>query len=741
MAKKFVKKNAELNFFQRIYRLYWFILPISFIIVVLLTIKTWIEYYTMSSLEKEKSAILRESKSVINQSKNDIALLKKYTNILDAFYDYKGSLINYELLFNTMEKYIPKKMERDNISVEYKDWILSMNVWWKIKWYESYLSLLTLVDKCTFMSNDAKESFTGVNKITFAWEWDSWETMMSEEKNIKLNFSFDVLWKNKVLQLNYYKEREKEFLTNWQLLYLFEIVNWNTNDVYIENNDYLGKVFAIVDKKNNFRLNVWKVLWLDENSLYKEGTATHFVWKYKNEQDVAKFLIKYLQWYKEKLKNYSNVFKWEKDFFINTRDKDYKKIRYWLLSWNNDPIIIDKEIKQIQTQIKQKQDEINHIKWNKWFIGGIFWGWDDNSIIEKYTNEIIELNKKITDLNKNKITIRKDENGNVIETNYLQELVDSKIEKLNKEIYKLDLIIRYNDFLLNKNINGYDNYFNNFSKLKGNKPLERKKIIWDDGKERLETIIEAKARIEIERETIDEKTWQSIGYIIKVEEMSIDDIIEMTNMFNINDPKLKLFFYDEIKSLEYENVENVLKNYKNEFDNFLKDIDKNKLDMLNLEKYKKNFYNDYYEYNLIDLFSSILMEFKKNNFNSNFVKEINNPNYNFSLEKSSIKTSYKRRLFLTFENDINTSNQIDVFASKERFIKEMNKVESFRNEINDLVLFNNWQFDCRKMDVKQEIRNIYNDVLNEKSNDSDKVKDIEKTNLLLDTMIIDMTLE
>jgi len=337
-----LKKGSEANFIEKIYRFFWFILPIFFMLLIFVMLYVWYKYYDLASKQWKLEKVNASYSDAISNNQSFIWLVSNYSKTLEKYNEYTASLVNYPILFKTVEKYIPKDMVRSSMTLEKVDgWNIKVLVNWKIEWYDSYLSLLTVVDKCNFMDQKQKDDFLALSKVELSEDGKN----LGNVKSLSLNFVFN-MQKNKILGTNFYKTSLKKFDQYWNYLYLQNITSWVKQDVWSENGiDYKEPLNKIIEDKNKYSEELSNLAKIDSNWFYIGWKVWNFIFEYKDQNKIFDFIIKDLQTQKTNLNillsdlfdDWIVKFKWKKD----TKEKNISDLKSKV---KKQIINIDKEI-------------------------------------------------------------------------------------------------------------------------------------------------------------------------------------------------------------------------------------------------------------------------------------------------------------------------------------------------------------------------------------------------------------
>lgn len=247
----------------------------------------------------------------------------------------------------------------------------------------------------------------------------------------------------------------------------------------------------------------------------------------------------------------------------------------------------------------------------------------------------------------------------------IKENLKEKLLTLEEDIIKLYILKQYYNYLLNNN-----NYLNSFTNIKEN--TEKKYTIWD------------------KEVTADE-------YILNL--INTEILPEDTDLLN---DTLKLYPESEREAKQ--------KELYLQYVEFTKTIDNEKVNLLDINKYKDKYYELFYKYNNYDIVNTVLNYYITNtNFNNKFLEKIENNFLNLKIENNLL--SFKNRFILNIKNDLTLKTNMLAIMNTEWFVNEMNNLESFLKETEDVYTFNNNNIECLVKDTKKDARKIYEGVL------------------------------
>ena len=479
-----MKKNAKIWFIYKIRKYLWIVLPISIIIVFIGLIILWYLYYQKHSeyiISEEKYNKLNTQLKQFNSKKKEIL---DYTAKKTAYTDYINNTLNYNLIFKTIEHYIPSNTERSSFNIRKKWSDINVSISAEIKWYDDYMSFLRIIDKCSFSSDSEKKSLLNIQKLELSKTKEN-KDELSDNNALNINFHFNTN-KNEYLLLKKYEKKQKEFQDIWKFIYFIDIskdINSYPDRILTDYTETLQEFF---DNKKQFTKELSDIIKTDSNGYYLPNTWVNFIKKIEVENQLIDFLIKYLEWYKSTLtKEKSQIYdNWDVIFSkLNSKDKD----------------------KVILFNLKDKID-----------------------------NKIIELNKKIL-----KLTILKRYNQYLQKDNYL-----STFDKIIKSPKKYTLVINgekkelsaqdYISYIINQYniLKEDDNLINESIKKYTTKIDQNKKI----------TIFEKKSVEDIDKEKkkIYTESIQTLKNIDKTK-ASILDVKTYINNFYKNELNYKLY--------------------------------------------------------------------------------------------------------------------------------------------------------------------------------------------------------
>lgn len=294
-----IKKNAILNVFQEIRRHFWFILPIITLGVFIAIISIGYLYYTKNQELKEKEDTLKNLKQtyVDFQWKKDEIIA--YSQIKKAYNNYVNSLLNFNLIFNTIEKYIPKESNRSEIKIKKVKDEVQVNVNAKIKWYQDYMSFLRVLDKCSFSDEKTKEAMLNIQKVDLATNKD-WVEEIWNDINLNLSFVMNTT-ENPYLLLKKYEKKLKEFQDVGKFVYYINVSKYKNKYPDTVKSNYFSVLKEFYDRKKQFSKAVAQILKTDENGYYLVNSGENFINKIDTENKLISLLIDYYTWYKQEL--------------------------------------------------------------------------------------------------------------------------------------------------------------------------------------------------------------------------------------------------------------------------------------------------------------------------------------------------------------------------------------------------------------------------------------------------------
>jgi len=610
-----MKKNAKIWFLYKIRKYLWIVLPISIIVVFLGLIVLWYLYYQKHSeyiITEEKYNKLNTQLKQFESKKKDIL---DYTAKKTAYTDYINNTLNYNLIFKTIEHYIPSNTERSSFSIKKKWTDINVSISAEIKWYEDYMSFLRVIDKCSFSSKSEKNSLLNIQKLELSKSKDNQE-QLSDNSSLNINFHFDTN-KNKYLLLKKYEKKQKEFQDIWKFIYFIDIsknVNYYPDRTL---SDYTETLQEFFDNKKQFTKELSNIIKTDSNWYYLPNTWVNFIKKVDIENKLIDFLIKYLESYKATLTK-------EKSQIYDNWDVVFSKINS-----------------------KEKKILFN-----------------------------------------------------------LKEKIDDKIINLNKEILKLTILKRYNQYLQK------DNYLSTFDKII--KSPKKYTLVINGEKKEL-------------------SSQDYISYIInqynilKEDDNLISESIKKYNTKIDNNKKITIFEKKSIEEIDKEKKQLYTESIK-----FLKNIDKEKIKMLDVKQYIDNFYKNELDYKLYNE-GIIVLNNLVNTFplDSSFLNNIKYSFFNFKVN-NNIKT-YKKQFLVTIENNKKLAKKINLLKN-DWFLKQLKIYDEFKLKTSDVILALHNNIDCIYKDVKQETKNIYNSILKEKQNENEKKDQIKETDILINSI-------
>lgn len=293
VEKREIKKWFELNIFRKTYQYVWVVLPLTMISFVCLAGYMWIDYYLKTSqLAKLEQINKTYISNVDSDNKGFISVLSWYNKTLEQYKRFTETSVNYNTLFNTLENYIPKDMERSNLRIKLNDgWKLRVNLSGKVTDYKAYIGLLSVVDKCNFTDPAEKDRLLQFTRVEFSEDGNS----ISDAKAVNMQFDFD-LNQNQILKEVYYKEMNKKFERQWNYLHLQWVIDGTKQDVWSETGiNYLESLDNIVKSKKDFTTSLAAIANIDENGYHIKDKWENFITEYQTQNKIFDFLIKYYE--------------------------------------------------------------------------------------------------------------------------------------------------------------------------------------------------------------------------------------------------------------------------------------------------------------------------------------------------------------------------------------------------------------------------------------------------------------
>lgn len=633
LEKKYKKKNFELNFFQRVYRKFWFTLPFLGMLAFIIFISSAVYYYLKTNERDEvklQKTTLENNIQKYWQEKSNV--IKQYTEMKNAYNDYRLNLINFNLVFHTIEKYIPKSMVRERLRIK-KEWEnVEVTISSAVKGYNEYVAMLNIIDKCNFVDEKTKDVVLNLTKVALWGE--KWNEQITDDITFNYRFIFSTI-KNKYILQKTYEKALRDF-ANLSSLVTFDNIILNINNESDQWKDWwlwTDNIKKIVEEKREFISKIAEISDTDENWLYKFETWETFINTLKREQKLASFYIDYLNKTRKKLESiYDSLWENEEDNIIYYDSLNKKK--------------------------KNKKEAEIDSSWS----GSTTWTGVNTEDNTRKWEVVLDIKKEIR----------------------------LKLENLNNSIIELYVLNQYYKYILN------NNYLNSF-----------------------ETIATSGKTYKIQTEEWEEKELKADEYITHL--INTEILKEDTEAFEI---LLKL------------KPEAERENYKKElftkYVAFAKNIDKEKVKLLDVKLYSDNFYKNYYNYNLYDIVNKIFVYFMNN---AKFDITLLNENIPVSIFKFQVNDqnllSYKNRFILNLKNDSILKWDLLKILTEDWFIKEMNNLEQFLLETEDIITFNNNNIKCLEKDTKKETNKIYEWVLDKKIEDKENEKEIKELDIII----------
>jgi len=348
-----MKKNAQINKIMQIKQKLWIVLPILLVIIFISTIFVGVAYFLKSSELKdikETKTNLDKKMSEYNSKKNE---LLAYSNMKNAYNSYINSIINYELVFNTIEKYIPKDSTRSSFWITTKGSNVNVILNTELVGYEQYMTFLRVLDKCSFSSEEQKKSILNVQRVELGWE--QWSEVLSEPVSININFNFSTATNEFILQKKYDKT-VRQLNDLWKFINFINISKWLNPDVFNQQADYSDELKRFYSKKEEFAKKISEIQNTDENWFFKNNTWENFISKIKRETTLIDLLIAYYNDYKTTLNQ--NVIRIFDNWDITYKDPTTNKVEIVLnLKDVNNKYIIEINETLLKLNILKKYNE------------------------------------------------------------------------------------------------------------------------------------------------------------------------------------------------------------------------------------------------------------------------------------------------------------------------------------------------------------------------------------------------
>lgn len=292
--KREIKKGFELSIVKKTYQYLWVLLPLTIVFMVCLTIYMWVEYFIKYHQKTKLEAANKAYMTNINQENDGlINIISGYNRTLEQYNRHNDTAINFNTLFNTIENYIPKDMDRTNLRIKLEEWWkLKVNLSGKVSSYAAYIWLLSVIDKCNFTDEAEKDRMTQLTRVEFGWDNGNGESL-SETKSVSIQFDFDIN-KNQILRDTFYKKMTKQFGQQANFLYLQSVIDGNKQDVWSETGiDYISAMDNIVAAKQQFSQVLWELAHIDETGYHIKDLWENFITEYSTQNKIFEFLIKY----------------------------------------------------------------------------------------------------------------------------------------------------------------------------------------------------------------------------------------------------------------------------------------------------------------------------------------------------------------------------------------------------------------------------------------------------------------
>lgn len=415
-SNKIAKKNAELKIHQRIYKKFWFVLPIVIILFIISIVTSWVFYFS----KKSELNQLSDTKSTLMWKLNEYASMKwaitQYSWMKWSYNEYRQSLINFNLIFDTIEKYIPKGMERSSLKINKNQNNVSVAINGEVNWYNTYMSLLNVIDKCQFTDEKIRKWLLNISKVEIGW--DKWDESLSSKISINYRFDFSTV-KNKYLLQKNYDLAKQEFVTLWQYHYYSNVISWNNQDKWSNSFlNYSENIEKIVSSKEKFINDIATIKNTDINWYYLFETWENFISKLKKDNQLLDYYDKYLldlktnlEWYYKKINDdgiidYISNQEKKKELENGTKEEDIK--------W--------KEVLNIKKNIENKIMEINDKRMEIYLLKR----YQEYLLEENYLDTFDEIKKNPT---RKYITIKNWDNVELSWDEYILNIIDNKILK------------------------------------------------------------------------------------------------------------------------------------------------------------------------------------------------------------------------------------------------------------------------------------------------------------------------
>lgn len=326
-----MKKNAKIGIIRKITRLFGYVLPILLIIIFTSTWAIVYLYYAKWNEVSQKEAEYADLQSKLAKYKTKKQELISYWAMKWEYDAYINNELNYELIFNTIEKYIPSNSNRSALKITSKWNDVKVSVNTEIRGYQDYMSYLRVIDKCSFSSKKEKAALLNIQKIQLSKSPDGTEKLW-EVAALNVNFNFNKT-ENPYLKLKKYTKDLKWFQDIWKFLYFINISKNEQENPDKEISDYTTTLKKFYDKKKNFTNKIAQILKTDENWYYIVNTWENFITKIRTENKLITLLETYYSDYKQSLISdkakifddwdiiFTNQNTWKSEVVLNLKEK------------------------------------------------------------------------------------------------------------------------------------------------------------------------------------------------------------------------------------------------------------------------------------------------------------------------------------------------------------------------------------------------------------------------------------
>ena len=288
--KREIKKGADLNIFKKVYQYLGLVQPLAFTLIVVLLGYMVYEYISVTAQKERIEATNKAYVANINTDNAGLVnILSGYNKTLEKYNEYTDTAINFTSLFKTIEKYIPKDMDRSSLKIKLGEGgKLNVTLNGKVGSYESYISMLSVIDKCNFTDAAAKNRFIQLTRVEFS---STNQDTISENKSVTMQFDFNMN-ENQILRESYYTKMVKQFSQYGNFLYLNAVTSGKQQDVWSDSGiNYMQQMDNIVAEKKKFTTDLTALMNMDENGYHITDKGENFIAEYTTQNKVFDFLI------------------------------------------------------------------------------------------------------------------------------------------------------------------------------------------------------------------------------------------------------------------------------------------------------------------------------------------------------------------------------------------------------------------------------------------------------------------